>query len=74
MLEFEDLEYKEQEKIIQEGLDWMHEHMKHVDSLTFDGEKTVYPPSGSDLYRPSLWKPAHWRWFYITWSKYLLDI
>lgn len=36
-------------------------HPNHVDTLRHASDLS-YPPSGSDLFRPELWKPGHWVW------------
>ena len=41
---------------------WYKEHKSHVNQLIEESSGS-YSPSGSDLYRPELWKSAHWRWF-----------
>lgn len=38
------------------------EHREHINNL-IKNETKSYPPSGSDCFRPELWKAAHWRWF-----------
>lgn len=45
------------------ALFWRDRHIPHVDSLVARSEHS-YPPSGSDTFRPELWKAAHWRWLY----------
>lgn len=40
--------------------EWYVEHRKHVDSIL---RSPAYEPSGSDLFRPELWKGNHWAWF-----------
>lgn len=48
--------------IIDLGRAWYAQHGAHVDRLATEFGP-VYEPTGSDAYRPELWKPAHWRWF-----------
>jgi hypothetical protein len=46
---------------------WYHEHQKHVEKLITEYGvlgKDSYAPTGSDVIRPELWEPAHWRWFF----------
>ncbi len=46
---------------------WYSKHKEHVDRLLKSKEaETAYPPSGSDAYRPELWRPPHWRWLMDT--------
>lgn len=40
---------------------WRAKHELHVSRLVASGTSS-YPPSGSDAFRPELWKPAMWRW------------
>lgn len=40
---------------------WRSKHFTHVLSLVVRGDAT-YPPSGSDVIRPELWKASHWKW------------
>ena len=42
---------------------WYRAHREHVDLLVAISDAGGYPPSGSDISQPELWKPAHWRWF-----------
>jgi hypothetical protein len=43
---------------------WWDQHRDHVDKLiaSSDGYGEAYPPSGSDMFRPALWRAPHWRW------------
>lgn len=40
-------------------------HRAHVDRLMAGAESQgqAYAPSGSDVFRPDLWKAPHWRWY-----------
>jgi hypothetical protein len=40
---------------------WRAEHEQHVSGL-IASDGPAYPPCGSDLMRPELWRPPHWRW------------
>jgi hypothetical protein len=40
---------------------WRSERPDHV-RLIAAGDGVAYPPSGSDLHRPELWRAPHWRW------------
>ena len=44
------------------------EHLDHVSQLMHDSkEETCYPPTDTyDVIRPEVWKPAHWRWFWMN--------
>ena len=44
---------------------WRLDHQKHVESLIDNAEKS-YPPDGSDVTHPALWRGPHWRWFKET--------
>lgn len=41
---------------------FMSEHREHVKALIRAAEYS-YPPSGSDRFKPELWKEAHWKWY-----------
>jgi hypothetical protein len=43
--------------------DWYVAHKPHVDRLVKGSDQKPYPASGSDISRPELWKPEHWKWF-----------
>jgi hypothetical protein len=47
---------------------WRSQHAKHAARLIAgkEGEKAAYPPSGSDVSRPELWRAPHWRWLEMT--------
>lgn len=46
---------------------WRDEHTDHVQRLlnSTDGACLIYPPSGSDVVHPELWRPPHWRWLVL---------
>jgi len=54
----------DEDKIRVAGLatSWYREHIHHVVKLVRK-QSVAYSPSGSDLFRPELWKAAHWKWF-----------
>lgn len=62
MIQYNQLNEEEQNKIRENAMNWFKEHKKHVYSLV-DETKDKVAPSGSDLYHPELWKGIHWRWF-----------
>lgn len=66
MRSFEEFSEKEQAEAFVKAIAWDAEHKMHVIKLVRDAEtaKVSYSPSGSDCFRPELWKPAHWKWFY----------
>lgn len=43
---------------------WWSEHKAHVHRLIVgpDDRGAAYPPSGSDVFHPELWRAPHWRW------------
>lgn len=45
---------------------WWSDHDAHVRRLLKSEGAIAYPPTGSDVYRPELWRPPHWRWFERT--------
>ena len=61
MQNFDELSQQDRLTAIMRASQWRKEHLEHVKRLMSD--TGTYPPSGSDIDRPELWKPAHWRWF-----------
>ena len=55
-----------QEQIIKAD-EWRIKHKEHVERLQKDdlSGHGFYEPSKEDAGSPELWKPAHWRWFFI---------
>lgn len=43
-------------------------HEKHVDAIRKAAEGASVAPSGSDLFRPELWKAIHWNWFFTEFT------
>ena len=41
---------------------WYAAHKEHVDQLV-SHTRDYFPPSGSDCYKPELWKSGSWKWF-----------
>jgi hypothetical protein len=63
--ELEDLTSEEVEKVETTGREWYLSHRDHVKGLVKSAEGGEgYPPSGSDLFHPELWKSKHWVWFF----------
>jgi hypothetical protein len=62
-----------QQSDIDAGKVWHRKHSEHVRSLlsSRDDLDYSYPPSGSDVLHPELWKGAHWRWFV---AKYMRNL
>lgn len=48
--------------VITNGLRFFFIHRDHIAKFMFGIDEVVIP-SGSDLMRPELWKPQHWKWF-----------
>ena len=56
------------QKDIVRAREWYKQHQMHVNRmLTF--ESRDYPPSGSDVHHPELWKIGHWKWFFANCEK-----
>lgn len=51
------------EPAVENAARWYKGHWQHVNALMATTDKS-YPASGSDVYRPELWKPGHWRYFF----------
>ena len=62
MLQFEELDKEKQFEVYNRAFTWRHDHADHVANLLKDCKDKV-APSGSDIFRPELWKSIHWKWF-----------
>lgn len=67
MQEFDNLTEQEKESVLEKAMAWYTEHENHVDQmLELLGVRTKgIRPSGSDMFRPELWKDIHWKWFFL---------
>lgn len=46
---------------------WFREHETHVMKMVIlEDPNIMYAPSEEDISQPSLWKPAHWKWFFTN--------
>ena len=63
MKEYNDLSISEQLEVYNKAFTFLHDHADHVHSLFEDDVTPYIPPSGSDMFRPELWKGIHWAWF-----------
>jgi hypothetical protein len=45
---------------------WYRQHVYHVERVINSANTTqgTYPPTGSLVIQPSLWRAPHWRWFF----------
>lgn len=64
MKKWQDLNKEEKEFCSKSAIDWYQKHKHHVDQLTRKYNDAGYAPSGSDMFNPELFKPAHWKWFF----------
>ena len=62
MIEFKQLNNEEQQKVREKAMEWFQDHKSHVYSL-IEKDTPKVAPSGSDMYKPELWKGIHWKWF-----------
>lgn len=62
MLKIRDMTAAERTDMMTKARTWYWNHIDHVDKLL--QTTTSYAPSGSDIFRPELWKAAHWKWFF----------
>ena len=60
--QFSDLNPSQVSAVKAQSTKWYERNKAHVDSLILESKESV-APSGSDLFRPELWKAIHWRWF-----------
>lgn len=65
MIEYFQLTILEKQEVIDKAEKYRTEHSSHVRGLISYANYS-YAPSGSDVFRPELWKPAHWKWFKET--------
>lgn len=63
MKNYQDLTSEERSEIQSKADAYYSAHTQHVDRLINYTEYS-YAPSGSDMFRPELWKEAHWRWYF----------
>lgn len=66
-MNYYDLDHLDQLEVKGRAVRWSLHHMEHVIRLIQDTSSPnmysySYPPSGSDLFHPELWKASHWRW------------
>lgn len=61
-IEFWQLTTKEKNDVRTKATAWRTMFKEHVDSLVKTAQ-IAYAPCGQDLFRPELWKAAHWNWF-----------
>ncbi len=61
MVEFYQLPEHDRRRAIRAAMEWREKHTERVLGLMEDGH-LAYAPSGSDIFRPELWRPAMWRW------------
>lgn len=63
MQEYRDTNPEERTRIHAKAKNWFSCHEKHVKTLIKESSFAVCP-SGSDMYKPELWKSIHWNWFF----------
>ena len=68
MKTWENTNILEQQEIQHLGEEFLSAHKEHVASICADKENAV-APSGSDLFKPELWKAIHWNWYFETFGK-----
>lgn len=70
MIKYSDLSEEQTLEVTVVGTQYSTEHPHHVDLLIHFYERDYgskaegVAPSGSDLFRPELWKGCHWVWFF----------
>lgn len=62
MIQYQDTDADERREIFDKAWTFRHDHADHVANLIKHTEVAV-APSGSDLFKPELWKAIHWNWF-----------
>lgn len=54
---------------IEKAREWYENHTDHVNSLIIPYKGVIYEPSDEDREHPELWKPAHWKWFFLHYEE-----
>lgn len=67
MRKFIETSFNERMEIEQKAKAWLQNHSNHV-ALISDLSENAVSPSGSDMFRPELWKGIHWNWFFATYN------
>lgn len=62
MKTFNDLSQTEKNEVASRAQIFRLDHAKIVNQAIKIAD-AAFAPSGSDLFRPELWKPGHWKWF-----------
>jgi hypothetical protein len=57
----------EQQEIKKSAEQFLTAHTDHVARIIQESKPAI-APSGSDLFRPELWKGIHWNWFFETFA------
>lgn len=63
MISYFSLHADSRREVYEKAFTWNHDHADHVANLVYEKGPAV-APSGSDVFRPELWKGIHWRWFF----------
>lgn len=56
---------EERKQVYNNAHNFLHDHYDYIHNL-FDHKTPVVAPSGSDMFKPELWKDIHWAWFMTT--------
>jgi hypothetical protein len=70
MLTFEQLTVEQKREIRVKARAYYDAHKPHVISMYLSKKTVGIAPSGSDMFRPELWKGIHWRWFQLTFKEF----
>ncbi len=60
--EFDSLSPEIRSLIFEKACDWFYLHENEI-TIAMNNEFVDYPPSGTDIYMPEVWKGVHWKWF-----------
>ena len=61
-MKYEELDLEQKISICDDAMEFYGNHKEHVTKLIEDSPNQI-EPSGSDLFKPILWKGIHWNWF-----------
>lgn len=62
---FKDLNEEEQFEVYNKAWTFIHDHSEYVSKMLIMDTPSV-APSGSDMFKPELWKEIHWSWYFTV--------
>lgn len=62
MKKYKDLTLEEKDQVLKKALIYISNNFKSTHKL-FNKNTPMVEPSGSDMFKPELWKDIHWKWY-----------